>query len=181
MVTAEELDHAERFKRVWDARRSGDLVTLRSALVDPDHRGRAARYLGELDDTESIPAIRLLLDAADEDVRIDAAKALGLLKSAADVPRLFELARHDPSPYVREWAIGAIGRIGQRKTVEPLIELLSDESWRVRGGAVLALARIGDQRALEPVREAAHREKKWWCRYLYRKPLKALERGQPFE
>jgi HEAT repeat protein len=179
MVTAEELDHAERFKRVWDARRSGDLVTLRFALVDPDHRGLAARYLGELGDAESIPAIRRLLDAADEDVRIDAARSLGLLKSAADVPRLFELARHDPSPLVRDWAVGAIGRIGQRETVEPLIELLSDELWRVRAGA--ALARIGDQRALEPVREAARREEKWRYRYLYRKPMKALERGQPFE
>ena len=40
------------------------------------------------------------------------------------------------------------------EAVEPLIEALEDEEWRVRWTAALTLAEIGDGRAVEPLIKA---------------------------
>jgi HEAT repeat protein len=65
---------------------------------------------------------------------------LGMLKEA------------DPS---RRWkAAESLARLGDNRAVDPLIDALSDDDWRVRQKAAWALGQIGDPRALLPLRRA---------------------------
>jgi HEAT repeat protein len=95
--------------------------------------------------------------------------------------RLREIALHDEEPFVRSWAIGALGEIGDPEGVDLLVPLLRDSSWRVRGGAAIALGRLSDARALRPLREARRRLRRspleWWIyRRGYNEAIEALEK-----
>jgi len=48
-------------------------------------------------------------------------------------------------------AAKALGRIGDRRAVEPLIALLTHKNGGVRGDAAEALGTIGDERAVRPL------------------------------
>jgi HEAT repeat protein len=48
-------------------------------------------------------------------------------------------------------AASALGNLGDRRAVEPLIEALDDEYWNVKQSAALALGNLGDIRAIRPL------------------------------
>ncbi len=48
-------------------------------------------------------------------------------------------------------ASDALGKIGDKRAVEPLITALDDEDELVREGAAKALGMLGDKRAVEPL------------------------------
>tara|TARA_B000000460_G_C21378590_1_gene332805 strand:+ start:406 stop:630 length:225 start_codon:yes stop_codon:yes gene_type:complete len=54
-----------------------------------------------------------------------------------------------PVRSVRLHAAEALGKIGDERAVEPLIEALNDEEGHVRRGAAVALGRLGYERAVE--------------------------------
>lgn len=60
---------------------------------------------------------------------------------------------------VRREAAKALGKIGDTRAVEPLIQALRDEDWEVRSGAARALGEIGDARAVEPLIQTLFKEK----------------------
>jgi HEAT repeat protein len=60
--------------------------------------------------------------------------------------------------FIREAAAGALGDIGDKRAVEPLIGALSDDKTWVRRSAVEALGEIGDSRAVEPLIKALEDE-----------------------
>ncbi|HEX2913416.1 MAG TPA: HEAT repeat domain-containing protein [Chloroflexia bacterium] len=53
---------------------------------------------------------------------------------------------------IRYIAADALGQLGNRQAVEPLIHLLNDPDWLVRFEAARSLGRIGDPRALPALR-----------------------------
>lgn len=55
----------------------------------------------------------------------------------------------DDQQGVNEVAALALGEIGDSRAVEPLINALGDENWEVRSSAAKALGKIGDDRAVE--------------------------------
>jgi hypothetical protein len=57
------------------------------------------------------------------------------------------------SDSVRRSAARALGRLGDTRAVEPLIERLVDGNWDVRRAAAAALGRLGDKSAVEPLIE----------------------------
>lgn len=65
---------------------------------------------------------------------------------------------HSQSPADRWKAIESMARLGDLRVVEPVIEALSDEDWRVRQKAAWALGVLGDERALVPLRRALRNE-----------------------
>jgi len=115
------------------------------------------------------------------------AESLGKLKAAEAADRLLELAKDDPVPSVRSWAIYAIGQLAVggelrgRDIVPLLISLLKDREWKVRNGASGALSLIADPRALQPLREARKSERGFKNRYLtriaYRRAIGAITRN----
>jgi len=63
----------------------------------------------------------------------------------------------------RDWHVGgtvaamaakSLGRIGDKRAVEPLIEALKDEDSTIVSEAARALGKIGDKRAVEALTEA---------------------------
>lgn len=82
----------------------GDERYLIEALVDPDHRSLAARYLGELEAESATKPLLRLLDASDPHARAAAAGALGRIGARDALPQLREIAVHDDEPWVRAWA-----------------------------------------------------------------------------
>ncbi|NIM18215.1 MAG: hypothetical protein GTO45_39950 [Candidatus Aminicenantes bacterium] len=58
---------------------------------------------------------------------------------------------HDYKGYPLCSIIEVLGKIGDKRAVEPLINSLKDENARVREGAVEALGKIKDKRAIEPL------------------------------
>jgi HEAT repeat protein len=175
-------DHAERADRIDAAKEGEDLAYLTEALLDPDHRLLAAKYLADLGAVESSGQLIRLLNAVDPHVRIAAAQALGRLQVPAARPRLREVAVQDEDAGVRSWAVAALGQIGDRKDADLLLPLLDDPSRRVRGAAALALGRIGDPKALEPLRAARRKLRKrpfeWYMhRRVYNRAIESLSRG----
>jgi HEAT repeat protein len=174
-------DWTERRRLIVAAKDRGDGRYLTEALLDPDHRALAAKYVGELGVAEAANSLLRLLVANDPQVRAAAATALGQLGSEDALPRLREVALHDEEAFVRSWAIGALGKIGDPEDVALLVPLLEDSSWRVRAGTVLALGCLGDARSLQPLRTARRRLRRspleWRIyRRMYNDAIEALEK-----
>ncbi|RKY36993.1 MAG: hypothetical protein DRP72_03565, partial [Candidatus Omnitrophota bacterium] len=62
--------------------------------------------------------------------------------------------------YVREQAAIALGEIGDKRAIEPLINTLKDRNSDVRKYAAIALGKIGDKKAVEPLINALE-DKSW--------------------
>jgi HEAT repeat protein len=159
------------------------------ALSDPDARYLAAGWLADAGETAAVPGLIRLLDASDWNVRRVAAESLGKLKAGEAGDRLLEMAEHDPSSFVRGWAIYAVAQLadadqlGDRDVVPLLISFLNDPHWALRNGASSALALLADPRALEPLRQARRRErglKNWYLTHsAYRRAIRAIKRNNP--
>jgi HEAT repeat protein len=103
--------------------------------------------------------LRTLLEqlrVVDPLVRATAARQLRALGPAAAPAAVFlRAALADPSWEVRADVAQALGAIGDREAMGPLIERLErDEDWSVRGRAAAALGILGDRRATPPLRVA---------------------------
>jgi HEAT repeat protein len=72
------------------------------------------------------------------------------LKAKGDVDGLIEALDYQDDHNVRLAAASALGRIGDKRAVKPLIVALDDQR-RVKEISAQALGQIGDPRALEPL------------------------------
>ena len=124
----------------------------------PDRRLERALIdvLGAGDCTAAAGAIAVRLGSADSELRVAAARALGLLRAAPRVPELCGALR-DPEWPVRAQAARSLGRLGAPQAVGALGARLEDRAWWVRRHAAYALAVLGeDGRAeLERIRGAS--------------------------
>lgn len=110
---------------------------------DPFVRALAAEVLGAVGDRTSVrPLIKALADK-EATVRDKATWALGLLSDPDGAAAVAEMMRGDPSLEVRVTATTALGRMGCRASVEPLIESLQGEPARLREAAARALGGMG--------------------------------------
>src|SRR5262245_5411820 len=82
------------------------------------------------------------LQSAKADVRRDAAKRLGEMKSRAAGPDLAKAASGDPDPSVRRAAVVALGRTGDRSRIPDMIAVLKDPDPKARGGAIEGLVNL---------------------------------------
>ena len=102
------------------------------ALKDQDQRVRAtaANVLGEIGDVRAVEPLVAALQDNNFAVQGAAMKALKQIGPAA-VGGLVEIL-HDPDAGMRQAAAGALGRIGHRQAVGPLIKTLADSEKTVR-------------------------------------------------
>lgn len=82
------------------------------------------------------------LQSAKADVRRDAAKKLGDLKSRGAEGDLVKVATSDPDADVRRAAVVALGRIGDRARIPDMTPVLRDANAKVRAGAVQGLVNL---------------------------------------
>ena len=110
-----------------------------------DVQKQAAEALGEMRDPRAIePLIGISLESMYLDCRIKAVEALVNMGSQA-VTYLIEIMRRKYSPG-RNRAAEILGKIGDPRAVEPLVEALGDED--IRYAAAEALSSIQDPKAL---------------------------------
>jgi len=90
---------------------------------------------------------------------------------AGELDRLTDQLKHNSSR-LRARAASALGKLGDKRAVEPLINALKDEDRSVRSSASGALGRLGDPRAVEPLIAALKDQDK----YVRRSAASALGR-----
>ena len=93
---------------------------------------------------DSLPLLHEALNNSSATIRINAARALGNLKSRLSTPFLLELLR-DGEWQVRAEATQALGRIGDKPALEPLVLRLRDNVGKVQDAAAAAIVRYGRQ------------------------------------
>ena len=131
------------------------LALLKDEAADPVAR-RHAVWIADalLPGPAEASALLVGLDAKVDDVRAQAARALGerRLAGAAD-DLIARLA--DPSPVVRLQATIALGRIGAKRAVAALVPVLADEDRTLAFSARQALRRINAWGEVAPALKAA--------------------------
>ncbi|MBI5293113.1 MAG: RecQ family ATP-dependent DNA helicase [Chloroflexi bacterium] len=111
---------------------------------------RAARVhaLGESGDIDVAPELITALADADGNVRRLAASALGKLRTVAAVEPLLALIEREPGPQVRQYAIKALGTIGDERARTTLIKISNDPT-------EMEYNRLSAQTALKSLRIAS--------------------------
>lgn len=108
----------------------------------------------EKKDREAVPhLLRYLRESAFDEARWRAADALWLIGDRSAVPDLVA-ALKDPVPMVAGFAASALGDLGDRSAVDPLLELflrLPDNRDQAKARAADALGKLGDKRAIAPI------------------------------
>jgi HEAT repeat protein len=173
MMAKKDVDR--RPLRLFEAKRHRDVSFLLRGLRDPDYRFLAARLLGELRAAEAVPRLIPLLGAGDIETRSSAARALAEIGATEAVPSLIERVRVEREVAPRTWAVSALGDIGDARALDPLCELLSDDSVLVRQSAASALGKLGHPGGLQPL-EAAVAQERWYHRKRHKRAIRELRR-----
>ena len=93
------------------------------------------------------------LESADINTKLDAALALGKMKTRRAVSALIHLLKESREGVVRFVAATSLGEIGDRRAVMPLIDTIQDKETKatVLIAAATALGKINDSRAVDPL------------------------------
>ena len=155
LAQIEKLKDAGKGKEVLAALKGNKdaLPGLRKALWHPNAnvRSNVAKILLLLDDhsretTEAL--VESVLHDGDGDVRANVARVLVTYKEKDTVPALITVLESDPKTAARDNAAWALGQIGDRRAIQPLIEALNDRETWVRLRAVGALKRLKAKEAI---------------------------------
>jgi HEAT repeat protein len=132
-------------------------LPLLPRLTDSDFRVRlqVARALGHLGDGRAVELLIACVrnEQEDDDVRAASPRSPKDLGDACAVESLIPcLQWSDEGPHrTAAAAAEALGRLGDRRAVEPLLASLRDPDPGIREEAVWALGQMGDARAIAPL------------------------------
>ena len=117
-----------------------DIASLIRLLNDrhPDVQWQAADALGSLGAEAVVPLIRVL-DSRHKVVRIGAIEALASIRDPRSIPSLVWLLQNDQIVEVRWVAALALGEIGDRSAIPPLVLALRSPEQYIRYGAARSL------------------------------------------
>jgi HEAT repeat protein len=102
---------------------------------------------------KAAPTIQTLLNHTDEEVRINAVRALGFLGETSCIPKITALTE-DSSWQVRNALMDALGRLKEQSSIPLLTETLGDPEWWVRYHAGMALLQLGSS-GIDALRKAS--------------------------
>ncbi|MEL6342669.1 MAG: HEAT repeat domain-containing protein [Myxococcota bacterium] len=141
-----------------DRRAVPPLITILEDKEQPPRlREEAARVLGKLGDRSAIDALIAGLNESGSallNVRAESARSLGMLK-ASKARKALEEAMEELDDKLRNYAIDAVGELGDPQSVDPLIKQLNGFRSSGRSGIIQALGKIGDARAIPHLTEVA--------------------------
>jgi HEAT repeat protein len=138
------------------ARDSSSVPVLRRQLEemsDREARGHVAIALGLVGDRASIARIQALVAKSKYHPELlrNAAISLGLLGDKEVVPQLVDMLRNSNSLSARAAVASALGMIGDRRSLEPLMAMAADREQSTdlaRAFAAVALGMCGDKEIL---------------------------------
>lgn len=136
-------------------KRMGDEAALEPMLERAERRNRPAiEILGKIGSDEPVDTLLEYIETdADPQLQKTTLKALGEIGATTATEQV--AAKLDAeNEILRSYAARALGMIGDTRAIEPLTDVLeNDSSATVRGSAAWALNQIGTQRALEAIAE----------------------------
>lgn len=148
-----ELECVQAILSAFPKERSVPRLLDASRSKDPNTRRSAARFLGALGAAEA--EARLVELLSDEEVRLQAVRALGALKKAP--PAILPLLR-SPKELEGVAAAACLGAVGDDASIDALVSALSPEvPYLVRVAAETRLAALGE-RAVPALSRAAKAE-----------------------
>ncbi len=120
-------------------------------------RHAAAQALGNIGDEHALQGLITILKLGTNDTAVD--RWIGDALCQIGEPAVLPLIDSLKSPSAFYTAIQSLGRIGDRRAVEPLIDALQDKTRPdFRSTAAEALGAIGDPRAVDPLIEILRRQ-----------------------
>ncbi|HEY3347982.1 MAG TPA: HEAT repeat domain-containing protein [Nitrospirota bacterium] len=122
---------------------------------DAPARYLAANKIGKLGDKSAVDHLLTALRDQDMMVADNIIFALGELGDQKAVHALVRLLRVGSHEKLRKSAAKALGMLGSKDAVDPLIAALSDPDYKVRKSAARSLGKIGDPRAIPALGKAA--------------------------
>jgi HEAT repeat protein len=127
------------------------------ASDDPAERIEGVRNLSESNDPKAIEHLIGAANDPDERVRVKAIDTLGQMKAKDAVPLFVQkLFLRDTDVATKARILAALGKIGDERATNPLLDLLSRDGDRaIRGHAIYALGEIGDPRAIPALEKLA--------------------------
>lgn len=126
------------------------IAKLIADLQGPDESTRSlAAFALVLLGGPAVNPLTHLLDNPNSEVRMRAAWALGVIGAPA-IPAMLELAEGNDTR-LRTEAIRVLGVIGEARTLNHLLNALTDPNDEVAARAARAIGRIGDPRAYHPL------------------------------
>jgi hypothetical protein len=157
--TTGSLEQTRLLKRITALAAKGSASEVIPFLESSDtNQVRVAVVVaGVLGDRTALLALRRLLTSPNDHVRAAVARTVGLLRDVESVAELKKILGRDPNSAARGRAATALGRIGDPRGIDALIEALDPKIERngaTRGRAATALRRIGDPRVVEPLIKA---------------------------
>ena len=155
------------------------LKILHDRTLGPAALCIAARTAGLLRLSKAVPPLERLLDHPDEDVRINAVRALGSLGDASSAAKLAAL-RDDSSWGVRSAVMDALGRLDDHTSIPLLTESLGDPEWWVRYHAAESLNRLGRE-GLDALLKASTGHPDAFARDMSRQILEQNANPKPME
>jgi len=136
---------------MWKFNEKKAIPEILKALNDdnPSVVRRAVVVLGDFKETKAIPDLVKLLGNENYSIRYPAANSLIKIGDSAvdDIIKGIDSGNQ----LAKYQIIECLGRIKNRKAVDPLIKMLYDSDFAVRGFAVEALDLIGDPKALRDI------------------------------
>lgn len=105
--------------------------------------------VGKMKNEGDTEALASLLKHKEQNIRREAAKALGELRDPSVVtPLVNSLVETDSIAFLEK--VRALGSIGA-PAIDILLQALNSKEHKIRKGAIAALGRIGDERAAKPI------------------------------
>ncbi len=133
-----------------------------SEVSSESHDPRSAIHhiveLGESRSSSALPELFAALRSEDGNARRLAASALGKLKNAQAVQPLLDLLANETKPQVRQYAVKALGDIGDSLAIDLLTKILEDENemYYTRDSAKTALLKCREASPRDEVRNTQH-------------------------
>lgn len=117
--------------------------------------------LSQTHDTRAKQHVVKALDDTSQEVRMDAARAIGQLAGKDVVKALHDRYKKEKTEDVRSELLRAMGYIGDEKFLTVLIKASKDEANRLKAEAVRGLGAYKDQKAIEALIEALGSDNEW--------------------
>lgn len=138
--------------RLW-SKESLAFASVSTSLRKPIDSLSEERKVKDLAEDLAVYELIENLKSPDITTKLDAALALGKMKTGRAVSSLVRLLKESPDGVVRFVAATSLGEIGDRRAVIPLIDTIRDNETRgtVLTAAATALGKIKDPRAVEPI------------------------------
>jgi HEAT repeat protein len=147
--TAVRVTAAVALARLSEPLGLATLETLRHADADWQTRQHIAAAFGRTNAPAAVEPLLDMLDDSDYDVRMAAAKSLGLLKQEAAIPALRQAAERDSYPGVRAYATEAQAKLEEPADRGVLLRMTQDSDAIKQYLGAIGLLKRGDPTGIE--------------------------------